>query len=93
MDPLNLNINPETLAILTFFGIGLAELVHRIYSKDWEIVTKILVCTAGLSLLALGIDGVSVLAGAAVGLNASGIITAVSFIGKKAGQTKEPVVG
>lgn len=83
MDVINLNVSPETVLLLTFFGIGVAELIHRTFKKDYESVAKIVACTIVCGLLALGVPGVTVLTGAAIGLNASGILTALSFIGKK----------
>lgn len=85
MEVLNLNISPESVAILTFFGIGLATLVHNAFKKDFETVAKILICSIGTGLVALLVPGVTAVAGAAIGLSASGVLTSFSFLGK--GQT------
>lgn len=79
-----LHIPAETLAILGFFGIGLATIWSKVEEKDWKDVRTILVCTFGLAIIAFLISfvvsggtshGVAFLQGSAVGLAASGLVT------------------
>lgn len=92
------NLDPTTLAILTFFGIGLATLADKLNEPDWRSVRKIAICVVGLGLLSLAVPGVTVVQGMAIGLAASGLLTGVSFIAKKSGTpedltiTDKPVV-
>ncbi len=84
MDILSLDIAPQTVAILGFLVIAGVKLVDQVAQKDWTGTAKILVAgIIGLGV-SLGVDGLSALAGLTLGLSASGLITTVGFLNKKA---------
>jgi predicted Na+-dependent transporter len=85
MDYLSPEVSLQTLALLGLLGAGVGTLVDQAWKKDWHSVTKISVCTGVLALAALLVDGLTVLEGAALGLQASGLITIASYVGKKSG--------
>jgi hypothetical protein len=87
-----LSIDPTTLAVLTFFGIGLATLADKINDRDWPTVLKISICVGGTAALALTVPHVTVLQGAVIGMAASGTLTGLSFIGKKSSLPSDLVI-
>lgn len=78
-----LGLDAMTAVILTGLVMGGAELIKRLFDKDWR-AAAIIASSAvigGLSGMSLGI---TVLQGIAFGLAASGYITLAQNIGKKA---------
>lgn len=90
MDLLNLNVDPQTIALITFFCVGLVQLIDQLFARDFKGAAKIAGSTVAGALLALAVPDLSVLTGAAIGLSASGIVTSLTFVGKKAGTTVVP---
>lgn len=82
MDILALDIAPQTLAILSLLVIATIKLIDQLFDRDFRGASKII--GAGLIgvAVAYGVDGLSVLAGLAVGLAGSGLITAVGYTKK-----------
>lgn len=68
--------------LVTFFAIGGTELVKQAFARNWKAVVIILVSTAigGLTGWALPVIGVVV--GLALGLGASGLVTAGQKFGE-----------
>ena len=78
-----LGLDAMTAIILTGLVMGGAELIKRLFDKDWR-AAAIIASSAligGLAGMALGI---TILQGIAFGLAASGYITLAQNIGKKA---------
>ena len=84
MDISVLEIAPQTVAVLGFLVIAGVKLVDQIAQKDWVGTAKILVAGLIGVGVSLGVDGLSALAGLTFGLSASGLITTVGFLNKKA---------
>lgn len=76
-------LDAMTALILTGLVMGGAELIKRLFDKDWR-AAAIIASSAVIGGLA-GISlGITVLQGIAFGLAASGYITLAQNIGKKA---------
>ncbi len=69
----------ETLGTLAFAVVGSVEFVRRIYNKDYESATIILVAAIVGAVLGPQVQ-VTWFTGLVTGLSASGIVTAVSKI-------------
>lgn len=70
----------ETVS-LTSAVVGLVELINRLYDKDYRAASKIATALVVGALIG-PVVGVTWLAGLVLGLGASGVITAVSKVGK-----------
>lgn len=77
-----LGLDSMTALILTGLVMGGAELVKRLFSKDWKAAITILV-SAAIGGIAGGAMGIEILQGVAFGLAASGYITLVQNFGSK----------
>jgi multidrug transporter EmrE-like cation transporter len=76
--------------LLMVIGAGLSRFAKAVYLRfvkgekdEMEAILSILFCVVGLSLVALTIDGMTVVQGAALGFATSGTLTGISFLGKK----------
>ena len=76
-------LDAMTALILTGLVMGGAELIKRLFDKDWR-AAAIIVSSAVIGGLAGMSLGITVLQGIAFGLPASGYITLAQNIGKKA---------
>lgn len=78
-----LGLDAMTAVILTGLVMGGAELIKRLFDKDWR-AAAIIASSAVIGGLAGMSLGITVLQGIAFGLAASGYITLAQNIGKKA---------
>lgn len=78
-----LGLDAMTAIILTGLVMGGAELIKRLFDKDWR-AAAIIVSSSVIGGLAGMSLGITVLQGIAFGLAASGYITLAQNIGKKA---------
>lgn len=78
-----LGLDAMTAIILTGLVMGGAELIKRLFDKDWR-AAAIIASSAVIGGLAGMSLGITVLQGIAFGLAASGYITLAQNIGKKA---------
>ena len=78
-----LGLDAMTAVILTGLVMGGAELIKRLFDKDWR-AAAIIASSAVVGGLAGMSLGITVLQGIAFGLAASGYITLAQNIGKKA---------
>lgn len=78
-----LGLDAITAVILTGLVMGGAELIKRLFDKDWR-AAAIIASSAVIGGLAGMSLGITVLQGIAFGLAASGYITLAQNIGKKA---------
>ena len=77
-----LGLDAMTAVVLTGLVMGGAELVKRLFAKDWKAAITICV-SAIIGGVAGGFLGVMPIQGVAFGLAASGYITLVQNIGSK----------
>lgn len=77
-----LGLDATTAIILTGLVMGGAELIKRLFDKDWRAASTIL-ASAIIGGVAGAAMGIFVLQGIAYGLAASGYITLVQNIGKR----------
>lgn len=78
-----LGLDAMTAIILTGLVMGGAELIKRLFDKDWR-AAAIIASSAVIGGLAGMSLGITVLQGVAFGLAASGYVTLAQNIGKKA---------
>lgn len=78
-----LGLDAMTAIILTGLVMGGAELIKRLFDKDWR-AAAIIVSSSVIGGLAGMSLGITILQGIAFGLAASGYITLAQNIGKKA---------
>ena len=78
-------LDAMTALILTGLVMGGAELIKRLFDKDWR-AAAIIASSAVIGGLAGMSLGITILQGIAFGLAASGYITLVQNIGKKVGE-------
>lgn len=79
-----LGLDAMTAIILTGLVMGGAELVKRLFAKDWKAAVTIAV-SAAIGGVAGPMLGITVLQGIAYGLAASGYIAFAQNIGKRGG--------
>lgn len=79
MDFLN-NVDPWAYAALTFAVIGFVQLYAKLVEKNWKDAGKIAVA-AGIGALVSSQVHVTWFIGLLIGLNASGLVTAVTRLG------------
>jgi len=78
-----LGLDAMTAVILTGLVMGGAELIKRLFDKDWR-AAAIIASSAVIGGLAGMALGITILQGITFGLAASGYITLAQNIGKKA---------
>jgi len=77
------NIDPVAVAMLTFAVIGFVKFAMSLVEREWKNAVKILVAGIAGAILAPYAGNVSWFIGMLIGLNASGVITAASYLGTK----------
>ena len=81
-----LGIDAMTAVIITGMVMGAAELIKRLFQKDWQ-AAAIIAVSALIGGIAGAIMGLLPLQGIAFGLAASGYITLVQHVGGSNGAT------
>jgi hypothetical protein len=82
MDITLLEVSPQATIIIMLMVAAVVKLVDSGFDRDFRSVAKILGAALLGALCAFGIDGLTVLVGAATGLAVSGLITVVGFVKK-----------
>jgi hypothetical protein len=81
---ISLTVSPEMVVLVTFFCVGSVKFIDSLAKREWVDAAKIAGSTLVGAVVALLIPDFTVLTGAAVGLNASGLVTSLGFVAKKA---------
>jgi len=79
---ISFGVDTQTVAIIGLMVIATVKLIDQLAVRDWAGAAKIIGAGIVGALVGFGIDGITVIIGAAVGLASSGLVTTVGFTKK-----------
>ena len=82
MDIVSLSIDPQAAIALGLMVVAVIKLIDQIYDRDWKGTSKIIGAGVVGALVAVGVDGLTVLSGIVIALSGSGLLTTVGFAKK-----------